>query len=65
MNELEQLYQAKAAAWRQYDELRAPADAAYKKYEKAAKAYKEAALYAKAKRQVMRELIIAAGNKVA
>lgn len=65
MNELEQLEEAKDAAWREYDKLRTPADAAYKKYQAAAKAHKEAVLYEKAKRQVMRDLINAAGKKVA
>lgn len=64
MNELEKLEEAKDAAWREYERLRAPADAAYKKYQTAAKAHKEAVLYEKAKRQVMRDLINAAGKKV-
>lgn len=64
MNELEKLESEKDAAWREYDKLRAPADVAYKKYQQAAKAHKEAVLYEKAKRQVMRDLINAAGKKV-
>lgn len=64
MNELEKLESEKDAAWREYDKLRAPADAAYKKYQSANKAHKEAVLYEKAKRQVMRDLINAAGKKV-
>lgn len=63
--ELEILEEAKDQAWRDYDKLRAPADAAYKKYQAASKAHKEAVLYEKAKRQVMRDLINAAGKKVA
>jgi len=64
MNEIEKLEEAKEAAWREYDKLREPADVAYKKYQTAAKAHKEAVLYEKAKRQVMRDLINAAGKKV-
>jgi len=63
MSELERLEEAKDEAWREYDKLRAPADAAYKKYQEAAKAHKEAALYEKARREVMRDLIKAAGKQ--
>jgi hypothetical protein len=65
MTELEKLLDAKETTWREYDKLRAPADAAYKKHEAAAKAYKDAMLYEKARRQVMRDLINAAVAKVA
>jgi hypothetical protein len=64
MNEIEQLELAKEEAWREHERLKAPADASWKKYQAAAKAHKEAVLYEKAKRQVMRDLINAAGKKV-
>jgi hypothetical protein len=35
MTELEKLLDAKETTWREYDKLRAPADAAYKKHEAA------------------------------
>ena len=63
MNEIEILEEAKDAAWREYEKLREPADAAYKKYQAAAKSHKDAVLYEKAKRPVMRDLINAAGTK--
>lgn len=64
MNEIQQLEQAKDAAWREYEKLRAPADEAYKKYQSARKSYQEAVLYEKVRRRVMRDLINAAGDKV-
>ena len=64
MNEIEKLREAKDAAWREAEKLQAPADAAYKKYEKANMQYKEAVMYEKAKRKVMRDLINAAGQNV-
>jgi hypothetical protein len=63
MNEIEQLEAAKDAAWSEYDKLRIPADALYKKYQTAAKALTDAVLYEKAKRKVMLDLINAAGKK--
>jgi vacuolar-type H+-ATPase subunit I/STV1 len=65
MTEIEKLEEVKNKTWREYETLRVPADAAYKKHDAACKAYKEAMLYEKAKRQVMRDLINAAGAKVA
>lgn len=65
MKDIEKLELEKDAAWREYNALREPADAAYKKYEAASKAHKEAVLYEKAKRQVMRDLINAAGKSAA
>ncbi len=62
LSEIEKLQSAKDEAWREYDKLRTPADAAYKKYQKSAQAHKEAVLYEKAKRQVMRDLLNAAGK---
>ncbi len=59
---LARLEAEKTDAWGEYETLLGPADAAYKKYQKAANAYKEAVLYEKAKRQVMRDLINAAGK---
>ena len=61
--EIEKLEAEKDRTWREYDKLRAPADEAYKKHKAAAKAHAEALLYEKAKRQVMRDLINAAGVK--
>jgi len=65
MKKIEELKQAKDAAWREYDKLREPADAAYKKYQAAEKALKDAELYEKIKRQVMRDLISAVANEKA
>ena len=61
--EIEKLAAEKDQTWREYDKLRAPTDEAYKRHKAAAKAYAEALLYEKAKRQVMRDLINAAGVK--
>lgn len=64
--ESEKLASKKDDAYREYDKLNIPAAAAYKKYEAACAAYKEAVMYEKAKRQVMRDLInAAAAGKVA
>jgi len=65
MSDLEQLKAARDSAWNEYDILRAPADVAYGKYKTSDKVYKEAVMYEKAKREVMRDLIKAAGDTVA
>lgn len=62
MNEIEILKEATNTTWAEYQKLRVPADKAAKKYEAAVSAYKNAVLYEKAKRQVMRDLINAAGK---
>lgn len=58
--ESEKLASKKNDAFREYDKLSGPCADAYKKYEAACAAYKEAVMYEKAKRQVMRDLINAA-----
>ena len=60
INELQRLHNAERDSWEEYDKLRGPADAAYKKWQVASKARKEEEMYQKARRQVMRELINAA-----
>jgi hypothetical protein len=60
----ERLKEASDAAREHYNKLNAPASAAYEKYKEASAAYKEAVMYEKAKRQVMRELIRTAGTEV-
>jgi len=61
-DKIEKLWAAKDSAWREYDKLRAPADEAYKKYEAADKAHKDAILYDKIRRKVVRDLIDAAAQ---
>jgi hypothetical protein len=61
---IDELQAAKECAWISYQKLVVPADEAYKKYQAASKALRDAELYEKARRQVMRELIRAAGKKL-
>jgi hypothetical protein len=62
LTEIEKLEQAKSAAWREYQKLVGPFEAASKKYDECNDALKAAQLYEKAKRHVMRDLIKAAGK---
>lgn len=62
MDEIELLKEAKDKAWREFDKLVGPHNAAWKKYEAAKEALREAEIYAKAKRKVMRDLIQQAGK---
>lgn len=55
--EIEKLKRESDAAWDRYDKLRTPANAAYKEYEAACEAHKNAVIYEKARRKVMRDLI--------
>ena len=54
---VEELQKAKDEAWSAYSKLSGPADAAYKKFQAFSALHKDAVLYAKAKRKVMRDLI--------
>lgn len=64
LSKVEKLKEVSDAAREHYNKLNAPASAAYEKYKDASEAYKEAVMYEKAKRQVMRELIRTAGTEV-
>ena len=63
MSEIEKLEEEKRKAWDAYEELREPADEARKKYNQACAALKDAQLYEKARKQVMRDLLKASGMK--
>lgn len=58
---IEHLELERHSAFAEWDELNKPARVAWKKYEAAAKKHRDAVLYEKAKREVMRDLIKSAG----
>ena len=61
--EIESLERAKNALFNEWSKLNGPANAVWKKYENAREALRDAVLYEKAKRQVLRDLIKTAGAK--
>ena len=57
---LEGLASERYRAFKEYEALSGPADAAHKRYQSAVKKHREAELYAKIRRQVIRELVSSA-----